>query len=194
MPLFKEKRADNVVNAVLAAKKVPVERLLFGLGIRHVGAETAVALAHYIHAEKKHETLSFAELIQIGSAMSPEKLMEMEGFGDKVARAVTEWFHSEKNRRFLEKLQAVGVELIQEEGKSDESLKGLTFVLTGTMEHLPRAEAQKLVRLHGGKVSGSVSDKTDFVVVGDNPGSKFKKAQKLGVKIIGEEEFIKMVA
>ncbi len=194
LPLFQERRADNVVNAILAAKKVPLERLLFGVGIRHVGAEMAVSLAHYIRGEKKHDPLSFAELIQIGSAMDTEKLMEVEGFGEKVAQSVTEWFHSEKNLQFLEKLYSVGIEFAEEESPGSQKLKGLTFVLTGTMDQLPRDEAKKRVRLHGGKVSGSVSSKTDYLVAGENPGSKQEKAQKLGVKIINEEEFMKMVS
>ncbi len=194
LPLFKDKRADNVVNAVLKAKRVPLEMLLFGLGIRHVGAEMAVLLAHYIRGEQKHHPLSFAELIQIGSAMNIEKLSEVEGFGEKVAQAVTEWFHSEKNQQFLEKLDAVGVEFEEMEFHDNQNLKGLTFVLTGTMDLLPRDEAKKRIRLHGGKVSGSVSAKTDYVVAGGNPGSKHEKAVKLGVKIIGEQEFIKMIS
>lgn len=194
LPLFKDKRADNVVNAVLAATRVLPERLLFGLGIRHVGAETAVLLAHYVLGETKHHPLTFAELIQIGSAMTVEKLTEIEGFGEKVAQSVAEWFHSEKNRQFLEKLEAVGVEFIDEEGAGSQKLAGLTFVLTGTMENLGRDEAKKMIRIHGGKVSGSVSAKTDYVVAGDAPGSKYDKAEKLGVKIIGEKEFLEMVA
>lgn len=194
LPLFQERRAENVVNAIMAAKKVPLERLLYGVGIRHVGAEMAVSLAHYIRGETKHDPLTFAELIQIGSAMNTEKLMEVEGFGEKVAKSVTEWFHSEKNLQFLKKLDSVGIEFAEEESQGSQKLKGLTFVLTGTMDKLPRDEAKKRIRLHGGKVSGSISVKTDYLVAGKTPGSKFDKAKKLGVKIINEEEFMKMTS
>lgn len=193
LPLFKEKRAENVVNAINKAKKIPLDRLLFGLGIRHVGSETAVELAHFIESEKKHKTLTVPELIQIGTYLTVDKLEEIEGFGEKVARSVCDWFHNEKNQQFLEKLGKVGVELTSELPQKEQKFIGQSFVVTGTLETMSRDDLKKKIREFGGKVSGSVSSKTDYVVAGDKPGSKYSKAKKLGIKIIGEKEFLEML-
>lgn len=193
LPLFKDKRADNVVNAILQSRTISLENLIYGLGIRHIGSENAVTLAHYIESEKKHDPLTFAELIQIGSAMTVEKLVEVEGFGEKMAKSTCDWFHNQKNQEFIEKLEAVGVELKENEERAAAHLKGQVFVLTGSLSGMPRDEAKKKIRAAGGKVSGMVSKKTNYVIAGESPGSKYKKAQKLGVPIISEEQFISLL-
>ncbi len=189
LPLFKDKRAENIVNAILQSRIISLENLIYGLGIRHIGSENAVTLAHYIESEKKHDPLTFAELIQIGSAMTVEKLVEVEGFGEKMAKATCDWFSNLKNQEFIEKLEAVGVELKEKEQKPAANLKGMVFVLTGSLSVMPRDEAKKKIRTAGGKVSGMVGSKTAYVVAGENPGSKYKKAQKLNVPIITEQQF-----
>jgi len=193
LPLFQEKRAGNVVAAIELAKVITLARLLFSLGIRHVGEESANELAHYIESEKAGSHLRIAELVQIGTTMTPEKIQEIEGFGAKVAKEVCDWFHQEKNLNFLEKLDRVGVELPEKHNEKAQKLEGKSFVVTGTLASLSRDEAKNRIRELGGKVKSSVSDKIDYLVCGEKPGGKFKKAQKLNVPILEEDEFLKMV-
>lgn len=192
LPLFKEKRSLNVVNAIDKVREVPLGRLLFALGIRHVGSQMAETLAHYFQVESKHDTLTMPEIIQIGSAMKPERLEEVEGIGSVLAAEICKWFQSESNQELLMKLEQVGVKMRAEE-RGEQTLKDQTFVLTGTLQSMSRDEAKDEIRKRGGRVSGSVSEKTSYVVVGENPGSKYDKAKKLGVTILSEKEFIKLL-
>jgi DNA ligase (NAD+) len=192
LPLFKDKRAENVLEAIEKSKLVPMEKLLLALGIRYVGEETAIELAHFIESERRHEQFTIAELVQIGSSFTAEKLREIEGFGEKVAREVADWFAQEKNRAFLEKLDRVGVK-VAAEIKGEQKFAGKSFVVTGTLSGMSRDEAKEKIRMLGGKVQGAVSAKTDYVVYGENPGSKYDKAKKLGVAVIDEAEFKKMI-
>lgn len=191
LPLFKDKRAENVLNAIQKSKHVPLERLLWGLGIRYVGEETAVDLAHYFISEKRHDPFSLAEVIQIGSGFTAEKLREIEGFGEKVAHEVAQWFQQEKNQAFLQRLQNVGITL-QVEATVPRILAGKSFVVTGTLSSMSRDQAKEKIRKLGGKVQSSVSKSTNYVVCGENPGSKYDKAKKLEVAILTEDEFLKM--
>ena len=188
LELFKEKRSMNVLAAIDTAKKVPLERLLFAFGIRHVGEQMAQQLAHYIETESNGREVTFPGIIQIGTSMKPEKLEEVEGIGKKVANEICKWFQTESNQEFLDKLDKLGVTIIHEE-KGEQKFAGKTFVLTGTLETMSRDEAKKRIRALGGRVSSSVSEKTDYVVAGEKPGSKFKKAEKLKVQILDEDGF-----
>lgn len=182
-----------MVAAIEQSKTITLARLLFSLGIRHVGEESANELAHYIESEKSGTHLKIAELVQIGTTMTPEKIQEIEGFGAKVAKEVCDWFHQEKNLHFLEKLDRVGVELPENINDKEQKLEGKSFVVTGTLASLSRDEAKNKIRELGGKVKSSVNAKLDYLVCGEKPGGKFKKAQKLNVPILKEEEFLKMV-
>lgn len=193
LPLFKDKRADNVLASIEKGKKVVLEKLILALGIRYVGEETAIELAHFFVAEKRHEHLTIPELVQIGTSFTAEKLEEIEGFGKKVAEEVTGWFHQQKHQKFLEKLAKVGVTILAEEKKSEQSLSGKSFVVTGTLSSISREEAKEKIRQRGGKIQGSVSAKTDFLVCGAAAGGKLANAKKLGVKIIDEKEFLKLL-
>lgn len=193
LPLFREKRAGNVITAIESAKEITLSRLLFSLGIRHIGSESAHELAHYIESEKSGSRLNIAELVQIGTTMTPEKIQEIEGFGAKVAKEVCDWFHQEKNLNFLEKLERVGIKLPEETNDKVQKLEGKSFVVTGTLSTLSRDEAKNKIRELGGKITSSVSAKIDYLVCGEKPGGKFKKAQKLNVPILEEEEFLKMI-
>lgn len=192
LDLFKEKRSMNVVSAIDKAKKVTLDRLLFALGIRHVGEQMAQQLAYYIEAETKKHPVSFAELIQIGTAMKVENLEDVEGIGKKVATEIRDWFHNQNNQEFLDKLDRLGV-TIESEEKGEQKLKGKTFVLTGTLQSMSRDTAKERIRGMGGRISSSVSAKTDYVVAGENPGSKHDKAKKLDVAILDEQEFLKLL-
>ena len=137
---------------------------------------------------------SIKDFITQSQNFSLEKLQEIPDIGPIVAKSIYDWFHNEKNIKFLEKLKKAGViiESLKLKVKSLK-LKGLIFVLTGTLETMTRGEAKEKIRLLGGDVSETVSKKTDYVVVGKEPGSKYDKAKNLGVKIINEQEFLKLL-
>jgi DNA ligase (NAD+) len=179
-----EKSAKNFIDAVAASKSRDMWRVLFGLGILHVGAGVAKALARH-----------FATLDQVFAA-SAEQLTETEDIGEVIARSIVDWHGNPENRKLIERLSQAGLNfkssLYQPAAKAG-PFAGKTFVLTGTLPTLTREEATAKIEALGGKVSGSVSKKTDFVLAGEDAGSKLGKAQKLGVKIISEAEFLKML-
>jgi len=212
LPLFKEKRSENVTLAISKTKQVPLSRLLFAVGIRHVGEESAIDLADFIEAEMHkaaemdQETLakyhhqkpgetsfSISTVLRLMHRINAENLMEVDGFGEKVAQEIVNWFHDEKNIDFMKKLEKVGLQLLVEPRKVSSALKDKNFVVTGTLSTMSRDDAKTKIRENGGKVQASVSAKTDFVLCGENPGSKFDKAQKLKIKILNETEFLKML-
>ena len=178
-----KKSAKNFLDALAASKARDLWRLLFGLGILHVGAGVAKSLARH-----------FPTLDNIFAA-SAEQLTEAEDIGEVIAQSLVNWHGEARNQKLIERLRAAGLnfksELYQPAAEAG-PLAGKTFVLTGTLPTLKREEAAAKIETLGGKVSGSVSKKTDFVLAGDEAGSKLDKAQKLGVKIISEAEFLKM--
>jgi DNA ligase (NAD+) len=182
LDLFKDKRADNIIAEIEKSKIQPLSKLLFALGIKHVGAKNALVLAeHY----KNIQNLMKAEF---------EDLSQIDEIGPIIAESIKEFFNREEVKAIMEKFITAGLNL-QEPEKSGANLKfsGKTFVFTGELESMSRSEAINTLREFGGKDSTSVSKKTSFVVAGANPGSKFKKAEKLQVKIITEKEFLKMM-
>jgi DNA ligase (NAD+) len=177
---FGEKSADNVLKALAESKKRPVARLLYGLGIRHVGSNIAELLADHFHSIDK-----------LASA-AEEEIEAIEGIGPTIANAVKEFFQHEKNRQLIDDLRLVGVELEEghEQGQVlEKTLIGKTFVLTGTLSTMDRPEAEKQIKLRGGKATSSVTKKTNYVVSGESPGSKLARAQELGITVIDESEF-----
>jgi DNA ligase (NAD+) len=177
---FAEQSAKNLVASIQASKTVRLDRFLFALGIRHVGATTANDLAEHFE--------SFASL----ESASLDELKAIEGVGDIVAESVHKWLQNPAHKKLVKQLIHNGVRIVPPVRKS-QTLKGKTLVVTGTLETLSREEAEAQIRAHGGKASGSVSVSTDYVVVGDNPGSKAEKAKKLGVPIIDESAFKKLL-
>ena len=177
---FEETKAENLINAIGVAKKVSLDRLLTGLGIPHVGEETAFLLATH-----------FRTLAQLRSA-SEESISNINGIGPIIGQAVAEWFEDKNNRALLARLEKYLT--IKKIAALSGSLAGQSVVITGTLPTLSREEAEAKVRAAGGKAASSVSAKTSFVVAGDNPGSKFDKAKKLGVPIIDETEFRRLTA
>lgn len=178
---FAEKSAQNLVAAINEKKKISLARFIYALGIRHVGEETAIALAE-----------NFGSLEKIRNA-GLETLQQTEDIGPKVAASITQWFGDKHNQKLVAELLANGVRIISQGKKSPGKLQGLTFVLTGELADFSRDEAKAKIRELGGDVSSSVSSKTGYVVAGDNPGSKYDKAKELGVKIISEADFKKML-
>lgn len=179
---FAEKSAQNAVDAIQSRKKVALPKFIYALGIDHVGEETAFALAKRL---KKLERLKTASL---------EELQSVPDIGPVVAQSVFEWFQQSYNQKLLQKFKKAGVHVSEEKTtKGSTKLAGKTFVLTGTLESLSRDEAKGKVRELGGDVSSSVSMETDYVVAGAEPGSKYDKAKKLGVKLIDEKEFLAII-
>ena len=174
-----EKSADGLLAGIEASKTQPLARLLAAIGIRHVGTSTAEVLAEH-----------FGEMDAIAAAHEPA-LMQVEGIGTEVAASLHHWFRSDSGRHTIGELRAVGVNMTQprRERKQTAAIAGKTFVVTGTLEKYGRSEIESLIKEHGGKVSGSVSKKTDYLVVGADAGSKLEKARSLGVKTLSEAEF-----
>ena len=179
---FGEKSAENLVREIKKAKEVSLPRFIYALGILHVGEETALDLAKKFG---NFDDLSFTKL---------EDFENIRDVGPKVANSIYEWFKDEHNKKFLRKLKDVGVRVEKyKHTPGSQKFEGKSFVFTGEMENLSRDEAKDHVRAFGGDASGSVSKKTDYVVAGESPGSKYEKAKKLGVKILTESEFLKMI-
>jgi len=177
---FADKSADNLIKAIEQSKKITLAKFIHALGIRHVGEETAIALAQY-----------FGKLDKIRKA-NLKKLLQVEDIGQIVAQSIFEWFNKEGNRELIKKLLDNGIE-IEKVKTVKKKLIGQVFVLTGEMNRFNREQAKSKIRQLGGNVSGSVSKQTDFVVVGQNPGSKYNRAKKLGIKIISEKEFLEII-
>ncbi len=180
---FKQKSIDNLLNALERAKKVSLSRFLLALGIPHVGEGIAELLA------------SKAGSIETLALLSAEELMEIEGVGEKVASAVRDYFSDKDHLAEIKDLIASGLTLVQPKRKSiaGHSFAGKTFVLTGTLDHFSRAAAAEAIKERGGKVASSVSQKTNFLLLGADPGSKLDDAERIGVKILSESEFEKLL-
>jgi len=181
LPGFAEISAKKTADAIAkAAKCVPLSRLLVGLSIPHIGEETALVLS------RQSKTLKRLR------AMTRDELAIVPGVGDIVADAIVTWFSLKRHQSLVERLQDV-LRIIPDEAPAHAPLAGKTFVLTGTLETMSRDEAKAAIRGKGGDVSSSVSKKTSFVVAGANPGSKLDDARELGVKVLSEEEFARML-
>lgn len=187
---FAEKSAQNLIKSIDAAKKITLARFIYSLGIRNVGEETALDIAQYI--SRKISSHSSQSIINQLSSIELEQWQKLPDIGPVVAQSIFDYFRDQKEVHFLEKLISNGVTLIVE-SIAQKKLSGQTFVLTGTMEKFTRDEAEAKIRQLGGDVSSSVSKKTSFVVAGTDPGSKLTKAQKLGVKILTEKDFEKII-
>ncbi len=178
---FAEKSAKNLVESINKAREIPLSRFIFALGIRHVGEETAIDLANRFGSIGRLRRSSFEEIDRV-----PD-------IGEVVAKSIYDWFRNKDNQRFLDDLLSVGIKIIPPK-KIKRKFEGKTFVFTGGLNSMTRDEAKGKIRELGGDVSSSVSKNTNFVVLGKDPGSKYKKAKKLGVRIISEEEFLRMVS
>ena len=176
-----KKSAENVLGEIEASKGLGLERVIFGLGIRMVGERTAEFLAEH-----------FGSMDALMSA-SAEELEEVNEVGPRIAASIREFFAEEKNVKLIERLQAAGLQMTGEKKVRGTQLAGLTFVLTGTLPTYSRDEAKQRIEDAGGKVSGSVSKKTSYVVAGEEAGSKLDKARSLGVKVISEAELLAML-
>ncbi len=177
-----EKSAQNLLDAIEESKKRPLDRVIFALGIRYVGTGAAVLLAD-----------QFGSIDKLMKTPLPY-LEAIEGIGPKIAESIVQFFQNEKNLEVLEKLRKAGVRMEEKREKREGGIfAGKTFVLTGALTRFTREGATELIESEGGKVSSSVSRNTDFVLVGEKPGSKYRKALDLDVKIIDEDTFVAMI-
>jgi DNA ligase (NAD+) len=189
---FGEKSARNIVEEIGAKKKISLPRFIFALGIFQVGEETAIALADAI--THKHAVHRPKEFLKEMAHWTVEKLQDIQDVGPKVAQSISEWFSDRKNAALLGKLDDVGVRFSSGKRQAvSGKLRGRTFVLTGTLSTFSREEVKEAIRAAGGDVSEAVSKKTEYVVVGENPGSKYEKAKRLNIKTLSEQEFLAML-
>lgn len=180
--VFGTRNATKAIEQIEASKQCPFESVLFAIGIRNIGKTTAEALAR---AFKTMDALMEASEVQ---------LCQVDGIGEVVAQGVEEFFDTKDNRDFIERLREVGLQMaIDESDAKPQTLAGLTFVLTGSLEHYDRATAEELLRAYGAKASGSVSKKTSYVVAGPGAGSKLRKAEELGVPVLDEDALVKII-
>ena len=178
-----EKSAQNLLDEIAGSKKNSLARLVYAIGMPFVGERTGQLLAEH-----------FGSMSKLAEA-SLEELMEVSEVGPKVAEGVREFFSESANRKLIEHLRAVGVNMKEErQALVDTRFAGMTFVFTGTLAKRTREEAEALVVSHGGKAGGSVSKKTSYVVVGEDAGSKLDKAKDLGVTILNESQFEKLIS
>ena len=168
-------------NAIQESKTKPLSKFITALSIRNVGKETAELLVNELPS------------LEDFKAVNIEKLAEIDGIGDKIARNIYEFFHNEHNLQILEEFKQAGFSFDNTVAVKTDELVGKTFVLTGTLQSMTREEASDIIKSMGGKTSSSVSKKTSFVIAGENPGSKLDKAQDLGVIILNEDEFLNMI-
>jgi DNA ligase (NAD+) len=183
MYVWGEKSDDNLIDAIEKSKNMPLERLLFALGIRYIGEGAAKILAR-----------NFKDMSRIAEA-GYDDITAIHEIGSKMTDSIVQFFADEKEKVLVAKLRDFGLNMEQSDDVlTDESkFNSMTFVLTGELTSMTRKQAKQSIELLGGKVTGFVSKRTDYVVVGDKPGSKLKKANELGVKIINEKEFFDLL-
>jgi len=191
---FAEKKAENIIETIATHKNIPLNRFIYALGIRHVGQESAEFLADKVVTEIKATELKPSALADFFAKTDLESWQELEDIGPVVAKSLYDYWRDEHYLHLLKKLDEAGVKIILSVKASGGTLENKTFVLTGTLESLSRGEAKKKIIALGGKVKDSVVLDTDYVVVGSDPGSKLTQAQKLGVKVLDENNFLKLIS
>jgi DNA ligase (NAD+) len=192
---FGEKSAENIVTEVAQKKKVPLARFLNALGILHVGEETAITLARELRITHRGPHINIEDITDAFQKMSLEDLQRFPDIGPKVAQSIHDWFREPRNIKFMERLAKAGAEVEEMPRITDHGsrIAHKTFVLTGGLASMSREAAKEKIRELGGDATESVSKKTDYVVAGTDPGSKYEKAKKLGIKILDEEEFLRLI-
>lgn len=191
---FGEKSAENLIREITAKKTVTLSRFIYSLGIVHVGEETANALARNLKFKISNLKLKVSDFIGTFESAALDDLQSIQDIGPKVAESIYNWFHDRKNIKFLEKLEKAGIEIMVEKAaQTNSKVAGKKFVITGSLDSMSRDEAKDKIRQAGGEVSDSVTSKTDFVVAGDEAGSKLEKAQQLNITVISEKELLELL-
>ncbi len=178
---FAEKSAENLIKAISEKKEITLPRFIYALGIRNVGEETAIDLSNHFGSIERLRQASRAEL---------ESILDI---GPIVSKSIYDWFNNKDNLRFLEKSGQVGIKIITPKKPTPSNFTGLSFVLTGTLETMSREKARETIRQRGGQVSESISQNTSYVIVGEDPGSKLRKAKEIGVTILNEKDFLNLI-
>jgi DNA ligase (NAD+) len=192
---YGEKSSQNIISAIQSRKKILFNQFLFALGIIHIGEETALVLAKYFQEKfNLNQNITIQKLIKASNDFTKDDFEKIPMVGPKIGKSIYDWFKDKGNILFLEKLYKAGIQLIpvkniEKKGK----FTNLIFVITGTLDAMSREEAKKRILNQGGKFQETISSKTNYLIVGKNPGSKYEKAKSLGVKIISEKEFLKML-
>jgi len=182
LPRMGQKSAKNLIEQIKISKTRELHTLIIGLGIPQVGAKIAKDLAKYFGSMDKLKNATNEEIIVI------------DGIGDEIAKNIQKFFALEYTEIIINNLKQSGVNMEETDTKTGNYLQGLKFVLTGTLKNYSRNDFKNIIETNGGKVSGSVSKKTNYVVIGTNPGSKYTKAQSLGVEIIDEDAFMQLLS
>lgn len=193
MPLFKDKKAQNILDSIEERRRVDLHRFLFAIGIRFVGEQAAKLIAEYL--SNKTEQEATPELVfKLISEMDIEEIKSIEGIGDKISESIFEHFKNPATKHLFEKFETVGLKFNWPPRKQKhENIDGKTFVITGSLSK-PREDFKRIIENFGGKVSGSVSAKTDYLLCGEDAGSKLDNAKKLGVPVLDEEAFTRLIA
>ena len=193
---FGEKSAENIIEEISQKKSIPLSRFIYSLGILHVGEETSQLLSKEITKSFEFRASNFdiPNFLKSMVNLSPDDLQKIRDVGPKVAESIYNWFHYKKNIEFLQKLDSAGIKI---EGVkyqvSGIKFAGKAFVLTGSLAAMSRDEAKEKIRAQGGNISESVSKKTDYLVAGLDPGNKLNKAEKLGIKVLSEKDFLDLI-
>ena len=208
---YGEKSSQNIIKTIKAHKKILLNRFLYSLSIFHLGEENALILARYLQKKfhsimslrgtrdsslslRTGSAISVQNLIKIGSGLRLEELMQIASFGPIISESIVNWFQDQNNLNFLKKLNRKGIIILPVAFEATGKLKDLTFIFTGVLKSMSREEAKAEVIKRGGKITESISAKTNYVVAGENPGSKYERAKALGVKIIDEKEFLSLLS
>lgn len=195
LPLFKEQKTNNILESIQNSKKIKLANFIYSLGIRNIGIQSARDLSSALFSNQEGESISPKDFGNQILENQLEDIINIDGFGDKTAEIFYDWFLSDENIALLADLTQQGVTIhIPEKKQADSILGGQTFLFTGKLQNFDRNTAKTLVENHGGKNASSVSGKLNFLVIGEKPGSKLKKAEAAGVKVITEEEFLKMIS
>ncbi|MEK7513083.1 MAG: BRCT domain-containing protein, partial [Patescibacteria group bacterium] len=189
---FGEKSAENLVGEIALRKSVSLDRFLFSLGVLHVGAETARALAKQRTTSNQPLTTP-RSVLRAFQKLSAEDLREVPDIGPAVSESIYRWFRDPRHARFLERLTAAGVRIVPPRAQKAGRFAGKTFVITGTLAGMDRETAKERIRARGGNTSESVSKRTAYVVIGEHPGSKYEKAKALGITVLTEQEFARLI-
>ncbi|MBT4917117.1 NAD-dependent DNA ligase LigA [Candidatus Peregrinibacteria bacterium] len=220
LELFKDKRTDNVLSSLEKARETALDHFLFALGVRYLGEQSsydfAKFLIHHIkksdkevkrrkieksqqalfaedNLEEKEYEFTVLDLIATVQDLGLDQIMNIDGIGDKIGEKIYSWFQEKANQKYLEKLYKVGIDLVIDHLKITGKLDGKSFVLTGSLTEVTRDQAKDLIKKQGGKINSSVTKDTNWVVAGENAGSKLKKAQDLGIKVISEKDLMEML-
>ena len=191
---FADKSAEKLIDAIVVAKEVKMEKFLFALGIRYVGEETTILIVDNLGKIAENRINNLQDLRNVFAQVTVEQLESIDGIGNRAASSFVAWFGDEKHQKMLERMHELGVNIVVEKDTEvNKEMAEKTFVLTGTLPTMSRDEAKELIRNAGGKIVSTVSKNTNYVVAGKQAGSKLEKAKKLKVEIINEEELKRLL-